>query len=86
VYTSEESETPAVGRTRRRHSTPGWRQARTTCSLNCALHAWLQVERARVPDGSGIARAIDYSLNHWVLTANLGDGRVPMDNNHTSRT
>jgi transposase len=45
--------------------------------------AWLQLERSRVPQGSAIANAIDYSLNHWVaLTANLGDGRVPIDNNH----
>ena len=29
------------------------------------LHAWLELERARVPDGSGIAGAIDYSLNRW---------------------
>jgi hypothetical protein len=58
------------------------RQARAK-PLWDALHAWLQVERARVPDGSGIARAIDYSLNHWTaLTANLEDGRVPVDNNH----
>jgi transposase len=29
-----------------------------------ALHVWLQLERTRVPDGSAIAKAIDYSLNH----------------------
>jgi transposase len=47
------------------------------------LHVWLQLERTRVPDGSAIANAIDYSLNHWMaLTANLNDGRVPIDNNH----
>ena len=26
------------------------------------MHAWLCLERARVPDGSGIAAALDYSL------------------------
>ena len=26
------------------------------------LHVWLQLERQRVPDGSAIAKAIDYSL------------------------
>ena len=26
---------------------------------------WLKLERRRVPDGSAIAKAIDYSLNHW---------------------
>ena len=34
------------------------------------MHVWLQLERQRVPDGSGIAGAIDYSLNDWAaLTA-----------------
>jgi len=47
------------------------------------LHAWLQLERQRVPDGSGIANAIDYSLNRWAaLTTYLDDGNVPIDNNH----
>ena len=47
------------------------------------LHAWLKLERRRVPDGSGIAKAIDYSLNRWVaLTRFLLDGDVPIDNNH----
>ena len=47
------------------------------------LHVWLRLERGRVPDGSAIARAIDYSLNAWgPLTAHLSDGRVPVDNNH----
>ena len=36
-----------------------------------------------MPDGSAIAKAIDYSLNHWVgLTRFLADGAVPIDNNH----
>ena len=47
------------------------------------LHKWLQLERRRVPDGSGIAKAIDYSLNRWTaLTRFLLDGDVPIDNNH----
>jgi transposase len=47
------------------------------------LHLWLQIERKRVPDGSAIAKAIDYSLNHWeALTRFLQDGDVPIDNNH----
>jgi transposase len=47
------------------------------------LHAWLKLERQRVPDGSGIAKAIDYSLNRWAaLTRFLLDGNVPIDNNH----
>ena len=47
------------------------------------LHIWLQLERTRVPDGSAIAKAIDYSLNHWeALSRFLLDGDVPIDNNH----
>ena len=47
------------------------------------LHVWLRLERQRVPDGSAIAGAIDYSLNRWTaLTAYLVDGNVAIDNNH----
>ncbi len=47
------------------------------------LHAWLRLERGRVPEGSAVARAIDYSLNAWgALTVHLQDGAVPVDNNH----
>jgi transposase len=47
------------------------------------LHVWLKLERSRVPDGSGIAGAIDYSLRRWeALTRFLTDGEVPIDNNH----
>jgi len=47
------------------------------------LHAWMQRERQRVPDGSGIARALDYSLNRWkVLGRFLVDGEVSCHNNH----
>jgi len=47
------------------------------------LHAWMQRERQRVPDGSGIARALDYSLNRWaVLSRFLVDGEVSCHNNH----
>jgi transposase len=47
------------------------------------LHVWLKLERMRVPDGSSIAKAIDYSLNRWQgLSQFLLDGEVPIDNNH----
>jgi transposase len=47
------------------------------------LHVWLKLERKRVPDGSAVAKAIDYSLNHWqALSRFLLDGNVPIDNNH----
>lgn len=58
------------------------RQARAQ-PLYEEMHVWLQLERQRVPDGSAIANAIDYSLSRWTaLMANLVDGDVPIDNNH----
>ena len=47
------------------------------------LGTWLRLERTRVPDGSAIAGAIDYTLNHCAaLTMHLKNGNVPIDNNH----
>lgn len=47
------------------------------------LHDWMLVQRLRVPDGSGTAKALDYSLKRWTtLTAYLDDGRAPIDNNY----
>jgi len=47
-----------------------------------ALHAWLMLQRQRVPHGSGTAAAIDYSLKRWAaLTHYLTDANVPIDNN-----
>ena len=47
------------------------------------LHAWMQRERQRVPDGSGIARALDYSLNRWKVLGRFPlDGEVSYHNNH----
>jgi len=46
------------------------------------LKIWLIAQRQKVPEGSAIIKAIDYSLNRWVaLTRYLGDGRLPADNN-----
>lgn len=43
------------------------------------LHLWLQLERSRVPNGSAIAKAIDYSLTRWSgLSQFLLDGEVPI--------
>jgi transposase len=48
-----------------------------------ALHAWMAVHRLKVPDGSAIAKALDYSLTRWAaLTRYLDDGTLPPDNNH----
>jgi transposase len=47
-----------------------------------ALHAWMVAQRKIVPEGSAIAKAIDYSLNRWVaLMRFLDDGDIPIDNN-----
>ena len=46
------------------------------------LHKWMLAQRALVPEGSAIAKALDYSLKRWVaLTRYLSDGSVPIDNN-----
>jgi len=48
-----------------------------------ALHAWMQAHRIKVPDSTGIAKALDYSLKRWgALTRYLDDGRLLIDNNH----
>jgi transposase len=47
-----------------------------------ALHTWMLGQRERVPQGSTIMKALDYSLKRWVaLTRYLDDGGVPVDNN-----
>ena len=46
------------------------------------LHTWLRSTRITAAEGSGLARAIDYSLKRWpalVRYANSGD--LPIDNN-----
>jgi transposase len=50
------------------------------------LHVWLRLDRTRVADGSGIAAALDYSLNRWTALGRfLHDGEVSIDNNHVER-
>ena len=47
-----------------------------------ALHAWMVAQRQLVPEGSAIAKALDYSLKRWkALTHYLDDGTVAIDNN-----
>jgi hypothetical protein len=39
-------------------------------------------QRAAVPEGSAMSRALDYSLKRWAaLSRYLDDGAVPIDNN-----
>jgi transposase len=57
------------------------RQARAA-PVAKALHDWLIANRGKVPDGTGTAKAIDYSLKRWAaLTRYLGDPALPIDNN-----
>lgn len=47
-----------------------------------AFHQWLVQQRQKVPNGSAIASAIDYSLKRWTaLSRYCDDGAVPIDNN-----
>jgi transposase len=46
------------------------------------FHRWLIMRRQATLAGSGLAKAIDYSLKRWsALTRYLDDGRYPIDNN-----
>jgi len=47
------------------------------------LHAWLQANRLKVPEGMGITKALDYSLKRWIALTRylLSDGRLQIDNN-----
>ena len=46
------------------------------------LQRWLQEHRAKVPEGSATAKAIDYSLRRWqALIGFIDNAQVPIDNN-----
>lgn len=46
------------------------------------LHRWLTTHRQQVPNGSSIAKAIDYSLKRWAaLSHYVNHAQVPIDNN-----
>ena len=47
-----------------------------------AMHDWLIDQRLKTADGSGLARAIDYSLKRWpALLRYVDSGSLPIDNN-----
>lgn len=47
-----------------------------------ALHQWLRLHRLKVPEGSAIAKAIDYSLTWWAALPRFLDvSQLPIDNN-----
>jgi len=57
-------------------------RARRAKPLLKSYHAWLAETRAAVPDGTGTAKAIDYTLNRWAeLTRYADSGHLPIDNN-----
>ena len=57
------------------------RQQEALPKLN-ALHDWLIDQRLKTADGSGLARAIDYSLKRWpALIRYVDSGILPIDNN-----
>ncbi len=57
------------------------RQQESLPRLN-AWHEWLIAQRVKTADGTGLARAIDYTLKRWpALLRYVGDGRLPIDNN-----
>jgi transposase len=46
------------------------------------FHAWLLKTRAQVPNGSGTAKVIDYSLKRWEALVRYAEtGHLPIDNN-----
>ena len=46
------------------------------------LHDWLVAQRVRTANGTGLARAIDYSLKRWPAVLRYVDnGELPVDNN-----
>ena len=75
----------AVERDIRGHDAETRLQQRRTraAPIAAVLHEWLVAHRAKVPDGTATAKAIDYSLTRWAaLTRYLEDQTLPIDNNH----
>ena len=58
-----------------------WRQEQAQPLLD-SMHDWLRETRMMVANGSGLAKAIDYSLKRWpALSRYATNGRLPIDNN-----
>ncbi len=54
--------------------------------LVAALETWLREQRALLSSKSELAKAINYSLNHWAAFARfLDDGRICLSNNAAER-
>ena len=51
------------------------------------MHAWLIARRVKTADGTGLARAVDYTLKRWpALIRYVGYGHLPIDNNPVENT
>jgi transposase len=62
---------------RREHSKP----------LIESFEAWLRAERRKLSPKGPLAKAIDYTFNHWkAFTRFLDDGRICLSNNAAERT
>jgi len=58
-----------------------WRREQAQ-PLLANFHAWLKKIRQTSAEGSGLARAIDYSLKRWPALQRYADsGHLPIDNN-----
>ena len=54
----------------------------TAKPITVQLLAWLQTQRSQIPAGTGLAKAIDYTLKRWqALTRYLQKPAWPIDNN-----
>ncbi|MBE7220138.1 MAG: IS66 family transposase [Caulobacteraceae bacterium] len=57
-----------------------------SASIVVSLEGWMRAERARLPRGSEVAKAMDYMLDRWPSFARfLDDGRVCLSNNASER-
>ena len=73
-------------RGRSAHDRLAVRQAQTKPLVD-ALQLWLKEQLARLSQGSTLAKAIRYGLNHWHgLCRFLDDGRIEMDSNTVERS
>lgn len=52
-----------------------------------AMHDWLLAQRLKTANGTGLAKAIDYSLKRWQALIRYADsGNLPIDNNPIENT
>jgi hypothetical protein len=50
------------------------------------FEAWLRAARKKLSSKGPLAKAIDYTFNHWkAFTRFLGDGRICLSNNAAER-